>query len=93
LRLSWPVANASKNRGLISNIYKEFKKLVYRKSSNTILKRGNKKFSTEEYQMAEKIFTNIYKEFKTLESRKSNNPIKTGRGRYKKFLTEKYQMV
>jgi hypothetical protein len=43
--------------GQISNIYKEPKKLYSRKSNNPIKNWGtelNKKFSTEEYQMAEK---------------------------------------
>ena len=45
------------DRGLISNIYKELKKLDSRESNNPIKKWGtelNKEFSTEEYQMAEK---------------------------------------
>ena len=45
------------DRGLISNIYKELKKVDFRKSNNPIKKWGselNKKFSPEEYQMAEK---------------------------------------
>jgi hypothetical protein len=45
------------DRGLISNIYEELKKLDSRKSNNPIKKWGtelNKEFSTEEYQMAEK---------------------------------------
>jgi hypothetical protein len=44
-------------RGLISNIYKELKKVESRKSDNPIKKWGselNKEFSPEEYQMAEK---------------------------------------
>jgi hypothetical protein len=50
------------NRGLISNIYKELKKLDSRKPNNPIKKWGtelNKKFSTEEYRMAEKHLKNI----------------------------------
>jgi hypothetical protein len=42
--------------GLISNIYKELKKLDSREPNNSIKKWGtelNKEFSTEEYQMAE----------------------------------------
>ena len=45
------------DRGLISNIYKELKKLDPRKSNNPIKKWGselNKEFSPEEYRMAEK---------------------------------------
>jgi hypothetical protein len=43
--------------GLISNIYKELKKVDFRKSNNPIKKWGselNKEFSPEEYRMAEK---------------------------------------
>jgi hypothetical protein len=49
--------NPKSDRGLISNIYKELKKVDSRKSNNPIKKWGselNKKFSPEEYQMAEK---------------------------------------
>ena len=45
------------DRGLISNIYKELKKVDSRKSNNPIKNWGselNKEFSPEEYQMAEK---------------------------------------
>jgi hypothetical protein len=45
------------DRGLISNIYKEVKKVDSRKSNNPIKKWGselNKEFSPEEYRMAEK---------------------------------------
>jgi hypothetical protein len=45
------------DRGLISNIYKELKKVDSRKSNNLIKKWGselNKEFSAEEYRMAEK---------------------------------------
>jgi hypothetical protein len=45
------------DRRLISNIYKELKKVDSRKSNNPIKKWGtelNKEFSTEEYRMAEK---------------------------------------
>ena len=45
------------DRGLISNIYKELKKMDSRKSNNPIKKMGselNKEFPPEEYQMAEK---------------------------------------
>ena len=49
--------NPKSDRGLISNIYKELKKVDSRKSNNPIKKWGseqNKEFSPEEYQMAEK---------------------------------------
>ena len=45
------------DRGLISNIYKEFKKVDFRKSNNPIKKWGSelkKEFSPEELGMAEK---------------------------------------
>jgi hypothetical protein len=45
------------DRGLISNIYKELKKVDSRKSNSHIKKWGselNKEYSAEEYQMAEK---------------------------------------
>jgi hypothetical protein len=49
--------NPKPDRGLISNIYKELKKLDSRNSNNPIKYWGselNKEFSTEEYRMAEK---------------------------------------
>ena len=49
--------NPTSDRGLISNIYKELKRLDSREPNNHIKKWGtelNKEFSTEEYQMAEK---------------------------------------
>ena len=49
--------NPKSDRGLISNIYNELKKLDPRKLNNPIEKWGtelNKEFSTEEYRMAEK---------------------------------------
>jgi hypothetical protein len=49
--------NPNPGRGLISNIYKELKKMDSRKSKNTIKKWStelNKEFSPEEYRMAEK---------------------------------------
>ena len=50
--------NPKSDRGLISNIYKELKKLDSRKSNNPIKKWGselNKEFSPEEYRLAEKL--------------------------------------
>jgi hypothetical protein len=47
-----PLYIYKENRGLISNIYKELKKLDSRERNNTIKKWGtklNKEFSTEEY--------------------------------------------
>jgi hypothetical protein len=49
--------NLKSDRGLISNIYKELKKVDSRKSNKPIKKWGtelNKEFSTEDYRMAEK---------------------------------------
>jgi hypothetical protein len=49
--------NPKSDRGLISNIYKELKKLDSRKPKNSAKKWGtelNKEFSTEEYQIAKK---------------------------------------
>jgi hypothetical protein len=49
--------NPKSDRGLIYNIYKEFKKVDSRKPNNPIKKSGselNKEFSPEEYLMAEK---------------------------------------
>jgi hypothetical protein len=53
----WIFTNPTSNRGLISNIYKELKKLDSRNSNNPIKKCGtelNKEFSAEEYRMAER---------------------------------------
>ena len=49
--------NPTSDRGLISKIYKELKKVDYRESNNPIKKWGielKNEFSLEEYQMAEK---------------------------------------
>ena len=54
--------NLISNRGLISNVYKELKKLDPRKPNNPIQKWGtelNKDFSPEEIQMAEKHLKNV----------------------------------
>jgi hypothetical protein len=66
--------NPKSDRGLISNIYKELKKMDSRKSNNPIKKWGtelNKEFSTEEYQMAEK---HLKKMFNILNQIKSKQP-------------------
>jgi hypothetical protein len=50
-------ANSKSDRGIISNIYKELKKLDSRNSNNPINKWDtelNKEFSTAEYRRAEK---------------------------------------
>jgi hypothetical protein len=55
--------NPKSDRGLISNIYKELKKLDPRKSNNPIKKWGlelNNEFSPKEYQMAEKHLKKIF---------------------------------
>jgi hypothetical protein len=54
--------NPKLDRGLISNIYKELKKVDSRKPNNPIKKCGievNKEFSTKEYLMAEKHLKNV----------------------------------
>jgi hypothetical protein len=56
-RLGKGLFNPMPNRGLISNILKELKKLDSRETNNPILKWGtelNKEFSTQECQMAKK---------------------------------------
>jgi hypothetical protein len=45
--------NPTSDRGLISNIYKQLKKLSSREPNNPIRNELNKEFSTEEYQMEE----------------------------------------
>jgi hypothetical protein len=54
--------NPKSEKGLISNVYKELKKLDSRKSNNPSKKWGielNKEFSTEEYKIAEKHLKNV----------------------------------
>jgi hypothetical protein len=54
--------NPKSDRGLISNIYKELKKLHSRETNSPIKIWGtelNKEFSTEEYRMAEKHLKNV----------------------------------
>jgi hypothetical protein len=56
------LTNPTLDKRLISNIYKEFKKLDSRKTNYPIKKWGtelNKEFSTEEYRKAEKFLKNI----------------------------------
>jgi hypothetical protein len=56
------LTNLKSDRELISNIYKELKKLDSRKSNNPIKKWGtelNKEFSTEEYGMARNHHKNV----------------------------------
>jgi hypothetical protein len=56
-------SNPKFDRGRISNIYKELKKLDSRNSNKPIKKWGtepNKEFSTEEYRMTEKHLKNIF---------------------------------
>jgi hypothetical protein len=51
--------NPTSNRGLISNIYQELKKLDFWEPNNLWGTELNKEFSTEEYQMAEKCSTSL----------------------------------
>ena len=54
--------NPKSDRGLISKLYKELKKVDSRKSNNPIKKWGseiNKEFSLAEYRMAEKHLKNV----------------------------------
>jgi hypothetical protein len=56
------LTNPSSNRGLISKVYEELKKLCSRKPNNTIKMWGaelNKEFTPEESLMAEKHLKNI----------------------------------
>jgi hypothetical protein len=56
------ITNLISYRGLISNIYKELKKLDSREPNDPIKKWGtelNKEFSLEEYLMAEKHLKNV----------------------------------
>jgi hypothetical protein len=65
------------NRGLISNIYKEPKKLHSRKPNNLIKNWGtelNKEFSTEEYRMAEKHLKIMFNILNHQGNANQNNP-------------------
>ena len=58
--------NPTSNRGLISKVYKELKKLTTKKPNNPIKKWGielNQEFTTEESGMAEKHIKNCSKTF------------------------------
>jgi hypothetical protein len=62
---------------LISNIYKELKKVDSRKSNNPIKKWSselNQEFSPEEYQMAEKHLKKIFSIFNHQGNANQNNP-------------------
>ena len=55
--MGWGIKYGVYDRGLISNVYKELKKLVPRKPNNPIQKWGtelNRDFSPDEIRMAEK---------------------------------------
>jgi hypothetical protein len=65
------------DRGLISNIYKELKKMDSRKSNNPIKKWGselNKEFSPEKYQMAEKHLKKMFSILNHQGNANQNNP-------------------
>jgi hypothetical protein len=66
--------NPKSDRGLKSNIYKEFKMLDSRKPINNRIKisgtKLNKEFSTEEHQMAEK---HLKKMFNILNNQRNPN--------------------
>ena len=65
------------DRGLVSNIYKELKKLDSRKPNNPIKKWGtelNKEFSTEEYVMAEKHLKKMFNILNHQGNASQNNP-------------------
>jgi hypothetical protein len=65
------------DRGLISNIYKEVKKVDSRKSNNPIKKCGselNKEFSAEKYRMAEKYLKKMFSILNNQGNANQNNP-------------------
>jgi hypothetical protein len=63
--------NPKSDRGLISNIYKELKKLDSRNSNNPL---KNKEFSTEEYQKAEKHLKKMFNILNYQGNTNQNNP-------------------
>jgi hypothetical protein len=69
--------NPKSDRGLISNIFKELKKIDSRKSNNPIKKWGtelNKEFSTEEYRMAQKHLKKMFNILNYQGNANQNNP-------------------
>jgi hypothetical protein len=65
------------DRGLISNIYKELKKVDSRKSNNPIKKWGselNKEFSPKEYRMSEKHLKKMFNILNHQGNANQNNP-------------------
>jgi hypothetical protein len=69
--------NPISDRGLISNIYKELKKLGSRKSNNPVKKigyRAKKEFSTKEYQMVEKHLKKVFNILTHQGNANQNNP-------------------
>jgi len=71
------INNPTSYRGLISNIYKELKKLDSRESNNPIKKgdtKENKEFSTEEYRMAEEIHKGMFNILSHQGNANQNNP-------------------
>jgi hypothetical protein len=69
--------NPKSERGLISNIYKELKKLDSRETNYPIKKWGtelNKEFSIEEYQMAEKHLKKMFNILSHQGNAYQNNP-------------------
>ena len=75
--MQWIFTYPKSDRGLISNIYNELKRVDSRKSNNPIKKWGselNKEFSTEEYQMAEKHLKKMFNIFNHQGNANQNNP-------------------
>jgi hypothetical protein len=69
--------NPKSDRGLISNIYKELKKMDPRKSNKSIKKWGTeltKVFSTEEYRMTEKYLEKMFNILNHQGNANQNNP-------------------